>query len=140
MTYLNKTLVDAFDVLFKEFDSDPFKSLFDAKPSYPFDIYHNEDGSVVVEVPVIGAEKSDVKIIVENDVLKVSRVKSEPLYTLRKYLVKKIAIRDFDLTFSFPNKKYDYTKIEATFDKGLLKIIVPKSKEKDVGTVEVKIN
>jgi HSP20 family protein len=141
MTLYNETFVQDFvDVLYKEFDANPFKSLFDTKPVYPFDVYYDEAGSAVFEVPVVGADKKDVKIVIENNVLKITRKTEDlPNYSSRKYAVKKIVNKDCNLTFSFPNKGYDYSKIEATFDKGLLKVIVPKSKEKDSGTIKVDI-
>jgi HSP20 family protein len=114
-------------LLFKEWNK-PFSSIFesDFKLSYPFNTFI-ENSDLYIEVPVIGLDKSEVKIEVDNDILIVSSSKKK--VPEKSYIYKRITQKDFNIQAKIDIEKFDINKIEANLDKGLLIIKVPENKE-----------
>lgn len=124
MSELDRFNVDLF---FKEWNK-PFYSIFesDFKLSYPFNAFI-ENSNLVIEIPVIGLEKSEIKIEVDNDTLKVSSSKKK--VPEKNYIYKRIVQKDFDIQAKIDIEQFDINKIEANLDKGLITIKVPENKE-----------
>lgn len=127
--------LDPFDLLWKNIfeDNAKFNTLVD-KINYPVDVYE-EDNGITFELAVVGLDKEDIQIQVQGENL---RIKYErPQSEDRPHIYKGIARRSFDLEWKV-STKFDLSKLEATLDKGLLKIFVPLSDEKKPKLVEIK--
>jgi len=131
------------DLLFRNFfDGEAsFRGLQDNKPSYPVDIYLQED-DLCFDVACVGLEKSDIDITIESNTLKVAykkpNVESNPSdVEAPDYIHKGIARRSFDMGWKV-SPKFDLTKIKATMANGLLKVRVPLSEESKPKAVTIK--
>lgn len=125
MTRLPQWGVDPFDLLWKNlFDQNSSFSTLGEKISYPVDIIETENG-VVFELAVVGLGYEDIDIEVSNDVLRIKYAKhNEDKPQLGNYIHKGIARRSFDLAWKI-SSKLDLSALEATLDKGLLRIEIP---------------
>ena len=131
------------DLLFRNFfDGEAsFRGLQDQKPSYPVDVFLQED-ELCFDVACVGLEKSDIDITVEGSTLKVAykkpNVESNPSEVeAPDYIHKGIARRSFDMGWKV-SPKFDLTKIKAKMANGLLKVEVPMSEESKPKTVTIK--
>jgi HSP20 family protein len=133
------TLWDDFDVLFRDiFDNSVGFSLINqAKIHYPVDIKSHDLG-VDIDIAIVGVDKKDVKIEMEDDVLHVSyKNESKDLYdTKPNYLHRGITRKAFDFAWKL-SSKLDSSKIKAEMDKGILSIKIPYSAEKQKRAIEV---
>jgi molecular chaperone IbpA len=125
MTRLPAWGVDPFDLLWKNlFDQNSSFSTLGEKISYPVDIIETENG-VVIELAVVGLGYEDIDIEVSNDVLRIKYAKAndgdQPVVN---YIHKGIARRSFDLAWKI-SSKLDLSALEATLDRGLLRIEIP---------------
>ena len=128
----HSNLLDPFDVLFRNaFDSNSFFKPFTSslKTDYPVDIYEDEKG-LTIEIAAIGLDEEDIQIKSDQDLLSVSYQKGdfEELDEKKKYLCKSIANRSFSLSWKISNK-LDLDKVQASLEKGLLKLEVPVKEE-----------
>jgi HSP20 family molecular chaperone IbpA len=109
-------------------------------PTYPVSNYSVlKDGSSLIEVAVTGfaddeltVEKNGSKIIVRG-----KRYKQEQKDSQKKYMYRNIACRDFELEFQGADS-WDYSKIEADIDRGILSIKIPLTAESK--PLEIQIN
>lgn len=82
-----------------------------------------------VELAAPGFDKSDFKIELHNEMLtiasekKMDEVSGEGEFSRREY-----SYQSFSRTFTLPNS-VDSDKIEASYERGILKIIIPKKDE-----------
>jgi len=125
MTRLPAWGVDPFDLLWKNlFDQNSGFSTLGEKISYPVDIIETNNG-VIFELAVVGLDYEDIDIEVTNDVLRIKYSKeNEGKQPTVHYIHKGIAKRSFDLAWKI-SSKLDLSALEATLDKGLLRIEVP---------------
>jgi len=121
-----------YDILFKNFfDNDSWFAPFaQSKVKYPVDI-HETENALNIEIALPGVDKKDICIDEIDDYLRVSYDKNEePVEDpKRKYIQRGITRKSFDFAWKI-SEKFDLKKIEASMDKGLLKIEIPKSEEK----------
>lgn len=143
MTHLTRTILndfDTFDVLFRNLfnTNSHFDTFSENKPNYPIDAYES-DNKLKIEIAAIGLNKEDIDISVEGNILKVSDLLKDECKESEKCvsLHRGIARRKFNLAWKVSNK-YDLSKLEATLDKGLLRISIPKSKESEAIKIEIK--
>lgn len=102
------------------------------------DIYEDKD-NVVVEMPLAGVDPEKVEITVEDNVLHVSgsnEHKSE--VDEKNYYRKEVRYGAFNRVVALP-KAVVGDKANATFDKGILKISMPKAEEAKPKTIKVNI-
>lgn len=143
MTTLFKPMFDdnSFEVFFRDaFNSSNkfFQSIIDDsfKMTYPVDIFSDDNG-IEIDIAVVGADKDDISIEIENDILTVSYKKQDDQNTNRYYYKRGIAKRSF--SFAWKISKGDLDNIDVSLDKGLLKIFIPWIKEqKKSRTVKIK--
>jgi HSP20 family protein len=135
------TLLEDFDLLFKDlFDSSSFFATIPSikKIDYPVDIKESKTG-LEIDVAAVGLSKEDIKIEIDNNVLKIIYVKQE---TDKKnesnYLFQGITRKSFSHAWKISDK-FDLSKIDANLEKGLLKILIPIAPEKQPKQIEVKI-
>ena len=141
---LTRFFNDPTDILFRDFfDSNSvFNSLFDIeKINYPVDIKENENG-LELDVAVVGIDKKDIIIqIKDENILSISYDKksaNESKMTEKdQYIYKGITNKAFNMAWKI-NSKFDLTKLEAKIDKGMLKISIPISPEKESKFIEIK--
>ena len=137
MTQLAHWGVDPFDLLWKNlFDQNSNFSTIAEKISYPLDIYEKQD-SIVFELAAVGLDYEDIDIEVQGDVLRIKYAKSKEEEPITNFIHKGIARRSFDLAWKIASK-FDLTSLEATIDKGLLKIEIPLSEESMPKKIQIK--
>lgn len=82
-----------------------------------------------IEVAAPGLEKKDFKIDLNNNVLMISSEKETKNETENeKYMRREFSYSSFQRSFSLPNT-VDSDKINATYQDGVLNIIIPKKEE-----------
>jgi HSP20 family molecular chaperone IbpA len=137
MTQLTHWGVDPFDLLWKNlFDQNSNFSTIAEKISYPLDIYEKRD-SIVFELAAVGLDYEDIDIEVQGDVLRIKYAKGKEEEPITNFIHKGIARRSFDLAWKIASK-FDLTSLEATIDKGLLKIEIPLSDESLPKKIQIK--
>ena len=93
MTQLAHWDIDPFDIVWKNFlNSNSTFNTFQEKINYPVDIYETETG-LRFELAVVGLDKSDIDILVESDVLRITHDKQITEGEDRSYITKGIAKR-----------------------------------------------
>lgn len=102
------------------------------------DVYEDND-NVIVEVPLAGVDPEKVNVSVEDDVLKIegkSEHKSE--VDEQNYYRKEVRYGSFYRAVPLPaHVKSDNAK--ASYDNGMLKVIIPKADEVKPKTIKVDI-
>jgi HSP20 family molecular chaperone IbpA len=128
---------DPFDLVWKNIlDSNSTFNTIESKINYPVDIYETETG-LRFELAVVGLDKSDVEILVESDILRITHDRKIIEGAEKPYLQRGIARRSFDLAWKVASK-FDLSKLDAKLDKGLLIIDIPYSEEKAPKKVTIK--
>ena len=128
--------LDPFDLLWKDlFEANAHFSAITQKITHPVDIYETEDG-IQFEVAAVGLDESDIEILVEGEQLRI-RYDKPPTVNLELITVYKgIKRSSFDLTWKI-SSKFDLSKLEASLDKGLLKLTIPVAEGKAVRKIEI---
>jgi HSP20 family protein len=126
-----------FDVLFRNvFDShSDFNILPDVKSPHPVDIYEHSEG-LVLEIACTGLTKDDIKVDIEDDILKISYDKpEEDLHpgTIHRSLSKK----SFNLGYKI-SSKYDLSKSDGKLENGLLEIFIPITEKAKSSVLKIK--
>lgn len=88
------------------------------------------ENEFVVEVAAPGFGKEDFKVEVENDVLTISsekEAKNENEY--EGYTRREFNYGSFKRTFTLPENQVDVEKVKASYNNGILHIILPKREE-----------
>jgi HSP20 family protein len=139
--FLDHNAFEPWDVLFKDlFERNSFFTpVVNTKSTYPTDIYE-DDKSVTIEVAAAGLDKDDIQIEELDGLLSISYEKNEEKKADEpNYIQKGIAKRSFCLSWKFSDK-FDLKNAEATMEKGILKISVPKHEEKPIikNTIKIK--
>ncbi|MFA4937553.1 MAG: Hsp20/alpha crystallin family protein [Patescibacteria group bacterium] len=102
------------------------------------DVYQTKD-TVVVETPLVGINPDNVNISIENDVLTLegkSEKKSE--VDEKNYYRKEVRYGSFHRSIVLP-AAVSGDKAKATYEKGVLKIIIPKEERAKPKTVKVEV-
>ena len=137
MTQLAHWGIDPFDIVWKNFlTSNSTFNTFQEKINYPVDIYETETG-LRFELAVVGLDKTDIDILVESDVLRITHDKQITEGVEKSYITKGIAKRSFDLAWKIASK-FNLAKLDAKLDKGLLIIDIPYAEEKAPKKVTIK--
>lgn len=102
------------------------------------DIYQDKD-NVVVETPLAGVDPEQVSVSVENDILKIegkNEHKSE--VDEKNYYRKEVRYGSFYRAVALPTHvKAD--KANASYENGMLKVIIPKAEEVKPKTIKVAV-
>ena len=93
------------------------------------DIYEKK-GNVHIEIEVPGFDKNDIKLDVEDGILTIEATKNEEKEDEEKNYYKKERVYG-SVKRQFNVGNIDESKIDAKFDKGLLKISFPKEDKKE---------
>lgn len=135
------SFLEQADLFFRDlFDSKSFFSDVFDKPSinYPVDIKETKKG-LEFDIAAVGLDKKDIKIEVKDgNILTISHGKQEEKEGLdSSYICKGITRKAFSFAYKI-GSKYELDKLEASLDKGLLKITIPTIPEKEPKVIEVK--
>jgi HSP20 family protein len=127
-----------FDILFHNFfnPSSGFLSAAQAKQPHPLNIFYTDD-SLHFEVACTGLTKDDVKVDIEEDILKISYKKSEEEKFHPGTIHRGLSKRSFDLGYKI-SAKYDLSKASAKLENGLLEIEIPISDKAKPKTLKIK--
>ena len=120
-----------------KFFEDDFWGGADFSPA--IDVYQDKD-NVVVEAPLAGVDPEKVDISIENDVLTISGKTEDKKEVKREdYYRKEVREGSFSRSVILPmSVKAD--KAEASSEKGVLKIVIPKADEVKPKKIAVKVN
>ena len=104
----------------------------------PVDIYE-DDQSVIIKAEIPDVDQKDIDIRIENNTLTLrgerkhaSEVKKENYYRVERYF------GHFQRSFSLPSS-IDQEKVQASCDKGILTITLPKRAEKKPKQISVEV-
>jgi len=138
--FLDHNETEPWEVLFRNFfDRDSFfLPAINSDLHYPVDI-HETENALNIEIAIPGIDKGDVLIDECDGVLNVSYNKKEETDDSNKHYIKRgITRKSFNMGWKISDK-FNLKNINAEMDKGLLKIIIPKSEEKKVIKNAIKI-
>lgn len=126
-----------FDLLFKDlFDSSSgFSIINQNKIHYPVDIRSMQNG-IVIDIAIVGVDKKDVQIDVEDDILRVSHKAEISDKSPDKYLHRGITKKAFNFAWKL-SSKLNLNAINATMDKGILSIEIPYKEEKTKRSIDI---
>ncbi len=118
---------------------DEFDRFFDGASFVPaLDVYQTKD-AVVVETPLAGIDPEKVNISIENDVLTIEgSTEHKTEVDEKNYYRKEVRSGAFHRSVALPTS-VDGTKAQATYEKGLLKIEIPKEERAKPKTVKVEV-
>lgn len=130
-----------FDELDRFFEDENWLSIPRMRMSMRFpemDVYE-KDNNVVAEINVPGFDPKNFDISVKDGILRVRGNAEEKKEEKNKnYWRKEIRSNSFERAVSLPSSVNE-DKIDATYEKGVLKLVIPKSPEKQQGKkIEVK--
>jgi HSP20 family protein len=94
-------------------------------------IVENKD-EFLVEMAAPGMDKKDFRIELENDMLKISsekEMKNEVQKEDERYTRREFSYQSFTRTFHLPKTVVDESKINAKYEDGVLRIMIPKREE-----------
>lgn len=134
--------LDDVDLLFKDFFN--CNSLFTnlssiTKIGSPVDVREVDD-KLIIEIAAVGVDKDDITVEIEdNSILRVKydRDKKETTDGEKCFVLRSgISRKSFNMGWKI-GQKYDISTVRVTLDKGLLSIVIDKSK--NLGKVKVTI-
>lgn len=132
------TFWDDFDVLFRDFfdTRSKFSQIPQTHFTYPVDIISKQNG-ININIAIVGVEKKDVQIFMEDDVLRVSYKHPDvPENKDETYIQRGITRRSFDFAWKL-SSKLDSKNINATMDKGILSIAILYKADKEKRNIEI---
>ena len=124
------------DKLFRDFVEGPVRGE-DIIYLPPLDIYEEED-KIVIEAEIPGVNKSDIKINVADNVLTIKAEKRKKEKVKDKNIMyEEIVYGRYERDIELP-PIVDTDKIEAVYDRGVLKVEIPKKEEVKPREVKIK--
>jgi HSP20 family protein len=134
------TLQDRMNRLFRESYGPEGRdeSLSTSQFAPPVDVYEDEH-NVVLKVEVPGIDEKDIDVRVENNVLTVHgerKVEKEEKEENFRRIERQYG--SFTRTFTLPST-VDAERIQADYDKGILKIVLPKKAEAKPKSIKVNV-
>ena len=129
----------AFPDIFEPFFNDNFWGLNSKWNNIPAANIIEEDNDYALEIAAPGYDKKDFKIDLDNNVLTVSSQKEEKHEEQNKdYNRREFAAHSFSRSFTLP-ETIESEKIKATYENGILHIILPKVEEVKKEKKEIEI-
>jgi HSP20 family protein len=136
LTKWNSSLFPSFPRLFDDFftrdladwSNGNFSSTNTTLPSV--NILENNDG-FLVEMAAPGMKKEDFRIELDNEYLKISSEKQSEneIKDGERYTRREFSYQSFERSFHLPKSVVDTGKINAKYENGLLRIMIPKREE-----------
>ena len=127
--------LDQFDLMWKDlFGTNSFFDITN-KVSHPTDIYETETG-ITIEVAAVGLDKADIDIVTEGEILRISYNKKQE--TKEEHAIYRgIKRSSFDLAWRI-STKFDISKLQASLDRGLLVLDIPRAVQTQTKRIEIK--
>jgi len=120
------------DRLFENFFGSDFLGKYSNQVTIPSVNVTEKNDSYEVEVAAPGYKKDDFKVSLENNILTISaEVKNESEKSDKKELIKEYHYASFERSFTLPDTILT-DKIEAKYENGILKLLLPKKEEAKV--------
>lgn len=134
---LDKWFRGSFPEFYTTFGIDIFKS-----GAYPkVNIIDNED-NFLVEAEIVGLEKDDLEVKVQNDILSIRGCKQEEKEEKGKFILRELKRSSFCRKFKLDSQVCDLKNVNAKYENNILTVTIPKistSKQvSDSETVEIK--
>ena len=133
------TQFNEWDILFHNFfyPTSGFGSAATTKQPHPLNIYYDETG-LYFEVACTGLTKDDVKVDIEDDILKISYNKPEEEKELHPGTIHRgLSKKSFNLGYKI-SSKYDLSKADGKLENGLLEIFIPITEKAKPKTIKIK--
>jgi HSP20 family protein len=133
------TQFNEWDILFHNFffPSSGFGSAATTKQPHPLNIHYDETG-LHFEVACTGLTKNDVKLDIEDDILKISYDKPEDEKELHPGTIHRgLSKKSFNLGYKI-SSKYDLSKADGKLENGLLEIFIPITEKAKPKTLKIK--
>lgn len=111
--------------------------------SFPAVNIKETDTQFEVELAAPGLKKENFVIQLEKNVLTISSKKEEQKEEQKengKYAIKEFSFQSFSRSFTLPENKVETEKIEATYNEGVLRLILPKKEEKVEKVKKIKVS
>ena len=113
-----------FDQIFDQFFEEPKNIVRRSTEGYPLtDIYKSQDDGQVIEMALAGFSKDDLNIEVKDNSISISCNSNGEWGEGENY--RRVARRSFQKSFVDYDNKLDLKKASASFENGLLKVIIP---------------
>ena len=133
------TLQDRMNRLFRDSYGDREEALTTSTFAPPVDVYEDEH-HVTLSIEVPGIEEKDIDVRVENNVLTVhGERKFEKEQKEENFRRVERQYGSFTRTFTLP-QTVDTEKVSANYDKGVLKITLPKKAEAKPKQIKVNVS
>jgi HSP20 family molecular chaperone IbpA len=131
-----------WDVLFKDMFNtvNTSFSTLENKMSQPIDIYE-ADNKLVFEIACVGAEKKDISIKTQGDILRIQYNKPEVVKeknNKKAYYYRGVKRSTFDFSYKVTNR-FNLKAATSSLDKGILKIEIPVVQKKEDESQEIEI-
>ena len=133
-TFYKNVVPNVSEQLFDTFFNESSRDKYAASSSLSYDVYSDKK-SFYLDIDVAGVAKENVKIDVENNVLKVS-VDFPERQKESNYIVKKRPEGSISESFKI-SRDLDSEKISANFENGLLRVAVPIKEAVAGRTIEI---
>ena len=92
-------------------------------------VYETKD-EYIIDLAVPGIKKNDVRLHIENDVLEVFYdTKKDEAEKKGKYTHREFSFYSFSKSFTLPKGKVNTDDVQATYEKGILTVSLPKREE-----------
>ncbi len=133
-------LREAMNRLFEESFVGPRFEFFTTARAFPLDIYESEDKQqYVVEASVSGFKPEDIQIMAEGNTLTIRAVKKEETKAERGSYVRRERYEgEMSRTVTLPGP-IDASKVEATYENGVLTLHIPKAEGAKPKQIPVKV-
>ena len=97
-----------------------------------------EGNNIFVKMAMPGIKKEDIKISVSGDSLSIEgKSKEEKEEKDKKYFLRTLQSCSYSQSFNLPTV-VDSEKVEASFEDGVITVKLPKAKESETKTIEIK--
>jgi HSP20 family protein len=133
-------LREAMNRLFEESFIGPRSEFFTTARTFPLDIYESEDKQqYVVEASVSGFKPEDIQITAEGDTLTIRAAKKEETKTEKGAYVRRERYEgEMSRSVTLPSA-IDASKVEATYEHGVLTLRIPKAEGAKPKQIPVKV-
>ncbi len=122
-----------FDQFFDHIFQDPFAVVKSEAGGYPLtDLYTDEGQNQVIEMALAGFALEELSIEVKDNSITISCASDSPAGDPRR-----IARRAFRRSFVDYDQKLNMVKADATFENGLLQVVIPRVEETKPTTIDI---
>lgn len=123
------------DRFFEEFFGAAYRPVRSA--GFPVTDLYTESDKLIFEFALAGYKKQEINIETEDDKLTVFVDAKEVTNENRKYYQSRIARRNFKVSYAIPIQ-YDLSEVVASFEDGILKVVLPKRLESMKKQIELR--